>query len=138
VVPRMSRRVSPLLADGVLLLVLLYLAALYTNSPEPSLCDKGWTISKGMTHDQVVAVLGPSPYPRGEWPDVGRIWLGYPERCERWEDGPNSVIVRFDPETHLVDYKEIVYVAPKPSPARQLLECMHLLEPRLGRHYAGP
>jgi hypothetical protein len=122
---------------GFLVLLVSTLSLLYVGSREPDLCEKGHSIRRGMTREEVWAVLGPSPYPRGNWPTIGRCHLGYPERCEHWDGKSCSVTVRFDPETELVDFKEIVF-QPSPSPIRQLLERMKLVKPRCGYYYSGP
>jgi hypothetical protein len=135
----MSHQRLCLLARGILLLLSLVvvLVFIYVCPLHTVLCEKGQTIRQGMTHDEVVAVLGPSPYPRGNWPTIAKCWLGYPERCEHWEDGANSVTVRFHPESGLVECKEIVFMS-KPSPTRKLLERMKLLKPQPSYHYGGP
>jgi hypothetical protein len=120
-----------------LLLLLAVLPFLYIDSPQPDLHEKGLTVCRGMTHDEVVAVLGPSRYPRGNWPTIAQCHVGYPERCEHWEDGPTSVTVRFDPETDLVECKEVVFQY-NPSPVEQLLERVKLVKPRYSHYYGGP
>jgi hypothetical protein len=118
-------------------LLFLVIAALYLVAPGPGLCEKGHRICAGMTREQVLAMLGPSPYPRGDWPTRSECWLGYPERCEHWEDGPYSVTVRFNPETEVVECKEVISRY-EPSLLRVLLERIRLVGPRSGHIYAGP
>ncbi len=102
----------------------------------PGLGERGFAVSAGMTRDEVLATLGPSPYPRGDWPTIGECGLGYPERCEHWEEGPEFVTVRFDPETGLVECKEVLAVL-RPPLDQEVLAWLGLARPPARYRYYG-